>query len=66
MEDSGCLPNPPVTLFRQSAIAGVIYRRMLTMPGQRVALLGVMLIRQKSRHVNGVTACFDSWITVAY
>jgi hypothetical protein len=34
-------------------------------PGQRAALLDVMVIKQKSRR-NGVTAFFDSWITAAY
>jgi hypothetical protein len=32
-------------------IAGVIYRQMLTMVCQRAALLGVMVTKQKSRHV---------------
>ena len=57
---------PPVTLFRWSVAAGVIYRHMLTLPGQRPPLLDVMEIRTKKPSRNGVTARFDSSVTTAY
>jgi len=39
---------------------------MLTKPGQRAALLDVMVIKQKKPSRNGVTACCDNWIAAAY
>ena len=38
--------------------AGIIHRQMLAMPGQRAALLGVMVIKQKKPSRNGVTGLF--------